>query len=306
MVESSELCNARGKDGCWKCRASSRVSPTRSFATCSGPGASAISSTSGRAWASRRPRGLSASPREPARSGGTGAPGCPAATSGRSSTGILGGRGKTEGGGRPPSFPGGAHRDCRHAARRVLPAPDSREAGAEPLDDRTRGQKQRRPDRRAWPVPGPADELGQAQAPQARQDRLGPALRALVRGRLDARRPRRPPRAARRGRGLSIILGFGRAREVRAAGDELEVLSPARLLHLPRLPVDGPVEFAARRKRPFRSRALRRSLESVRTRPSPGLSSMRWRGMVITTTTCMYMLVNDGSIRTAMWVGLMA
>lgn len=83
-ADSSELCNTRGKDGCWKCRASSRVSPTRSFATCSGPGASAISSTSGRAWASRRPRGLSASPREPARSGGTGAPGCPAATSGRS------------------------------------------------------------------------------------------------------------------------------------------------------------------------------------------------------------------------------
>ena len=78
------------------------------------------------------------------------------------------------GGGRPPPFPGGAHRDRRHAARRVLLAPDSREAGAEPLDDRTRGQKQRRPDRRAWPVPGPADELGQAQAPQARQDRLGP------------------------------------------------------------------------------------------------------------------------------------
>ena len=95
-------------------------------------------------------------------------------------------------------------------------------------------------------------------------------------------------RSARRGRGLSIILGFGRAREVRAAGDELEVLSPARLLHLPRLPVDGPVEFAAHRKRPFRSRALRRSLESVRTRPSPGLSSMRWRGMVITTTTYLY------------------
>ena len=68
------------------------------------------------------------------------------------------------------------------------------------------------------------------------------------------RAPRRPPRAARRGRGLSIILGFGRAREVRAAGDELEVLSPTRLLHLPRLPVDGPVEFAAHRKRPFRSR----------------------------------------------------
>ncbi len=126
------------------------------------------------------------------------------------------------------------------------------------------------------------------------------------RGRPARRAPRRPPRAARRGRGLSIILGFGRAREVRAAGDELEVLSPTRLLHLPRLPVDGPVEFAAHRKRPFRSRALRRSLESVRTRPSPGLSSMRWRGMVITTTTCMYMLVNDGSIRTAMWVGLMA
>ncbi len=73
------------------------------------------------------------------------------------------------------------------------------------------------------------------------------------RGRPARRAPRRPPRAARRGRGLSIILGFGRAREVRAAGDELEVLSPTRLLHLPRLPVDGPVEFAAHRKRPFRS-----------------------------------------------------
>ena len=63
---------------------------------------------------------------------------------------------------------------------------------------------------------------------------------------------------------------LGRLREVHAAGDEPEVLSPTRLLHLPRLSVDGSVEFAAHRKHPFQSRVLQRSLESAPSTTSPG------------------------------------
>lgn len=77
-----------------------------------------------------------------------------------------------------------------------------------------------------------------------------------------ARRPSAPvpPRLARP---LRDARRLGRAREAHASGYDLEASCPASLLHLPQLVVDDPVKFAAQRKRPFRSRVLQRSLESV-------------------------------------------
>ena len=52
-------------------------------------------------------------------------------------------------------------------------------------------------------------------------------------------------------RSLRDTDSLGGLREVHAAGDELDVPGPARLLHLPQLFVDDSVEFVSHQKTPF-------------------------------------------------------